>query len=80
MLPVMAEFHRAANTMNDPMRIALTIERASCRRLTEMADAARVSRSQMTQWLIDTIQLRPDGLPVGWPESSDDDEELPMAG
>ena len=80
-LMVMAEFRRGRNSMDDRLRINLTIEKASYQRLTEMADAAQVSRSQMTQWLIDSAALDAHGIPVGWPERHDpDEEELPMAG
>lgn len=66
---------RPRNSLHEPRRIALFFEQASHERLNELAQAAGVTRSQMAQWLVDTVERDEIGLPVGWAEDHPSESE-----
>lgn len=57
----------------------MTIEKKANDRLTEMAAMLKSNRSELTQWLIENVELDSSGKPARWQgRSADDQTELPV--
>ncbi len=69
---------RPRGSLREPVKVALTFEGPASRRLTAMAHAAGITRSEMAQWLIDSEELDASGAPKRWTEKRHD-EELPTS-
>lgn len=70
----MAAIRRARGSLHDPLKIGLTVERESDKRAAQVARHISASKSELVQWLIDSMQLDARGVPVGWPHSVPLDE------
>ena len=68
---------RERGSLQDPHKVGLTLEQAADNRLAAMAEAAGVSKSQLTQWLIESAPLDERGRPLAW---DGHDEENLMTG
>lgn len=72
-----AQARRKRGTMIDPVPVGYKIERSRRSRVQQLAENAGVSGAVMLEFIIDQVQVTDQGLPVGWPENSRD-EELPI--
>lgn len=68
---------RERGSLVNPLKVGLTLERAADDRLTAMAGAVGVTKSELTQWLIESTPLDERGRPVAW---HGHDEETLMTG
>lgn len=59
------------------MPVGYRIQQAALDHVSELADAAQVSKAEMLEFLIWHADLTPEGLPVGWREKKAQ-EELPI--
>lgn len=71
----MSTRRRAYGTRNEPVKVSLLVERSSSDRLAEMARTAGVSKAVMFEYVLDSVEVTEEGLPLGW---SADEEELPL--
>lgn len=63
--------------MQDPKQVTFVFEAPSRKKFDDLVAATGVSRSELAQWLVDSVEIGEDGRPVGWP--GNDDEELPTS-
>jgi len=61
----------------EPRRVALTLEAEADEHLVDIATHAGTTKSALAQWLIESVRLDERGIPIGWPETPND-EELPI--
>ena len=69
---------RQRGSLDDNKQVALWLERSARERLEHLANAAGVTKSAYAQWLIETAEVGPDGVPVGWPAPHQSEEALPI--
>lgn len=67
---------RDRGSLQDGRKIGLWFEGQSDDRLTHIAAAAGTTRSALAQWLVDSVVLDADGVPVGWADAHPRPEEL----
>lgn len=74
---VMSGTRRPHGSMQDPMKLGLTVERPVSDRLTALAAAAGVSKAVMLEWLVTNVRLNDNGVPADWPHPPEEGQ-LPM--
>jgi hypothetical protein len=74
----MAAQRRPRGSLRDAKKVAFTLEEASDDAATNLAAHLGVTKSALVQWLIDNVQKDDRGFPVGWPDTSLRDGELPI--
>lgn len=72
----MSSPRRPKGSLQDPLRVGVTIERSTDKRFAAMAQAAGVSKSALFEWMVLSQELSGDGAPIDWPD--DGPEELPL--
>lgn len=73
----MSHPRRDRGTLKDPKQVTFVFEAPARHRFDRLVAATGVSRSEVAQWLVDSVEIDDAGRPVGWP--SNDDEELPTS-
>lgn len=77
-LSIMTVRRRERGSLVEPRKVAFTIEAEADDRITESATKLGITRSAYIQWLAEHVQRDAAGLPVGWPEDSSRNGELPI--
>ena len=69
---------RPRGSLVEPRKVGIWLETRVDDRLNQLAAAAGTSKSAITQWLIERVELDADGRPVGWDADHPREEELPI--
>jgi len=69
---------RPRGSLDEARKIGLWIEAQADDRLAELAAAAGTTKSALTQWLIEAVEVDEVGQPIGWTKDHPREEELPI--
>lgn len=67
---------RGRGSLDDPKQVTFVFEAPARKKFKDLVAATGVSRSELAQWLVDSVKTDEHGRPLGW-TSTHDRQELP---